>query len=189
MLPEDQVDEIFEGFQRSAFRLETLDHYQVASDGGDLARYLSGEPDPDPDRKGPWLERLRAEKVAGRLRHRVHVLRTPLNDYLRFECEWGYAPNAGAGERIHILDTAERGLPAEVEMLEDFWLMDDETVLRMHYDEQGAYLGASLADDVVPYRRTRDAALAASEDFAGWWHDHPEYWRANQRQPENPTRA
>jgi len=28
------------------------------------------------------------------LNQRVHVLRTPLSDYLRFECEWGYAYNA-----------------------------------------------------------------------------------------------
>ncbi|MGW6279086.1 DUF6879 family protein [Kribbella sp. NPDC055071] len=189
MLPEDQVDAIFDGFQRSAFRLETLDRYQVDSDGGDLARYLSGEPEPDPDRKGPWLETLRTERAAGKLRHRVHILRTPLNDYLRYECEWGYVPNSEAGEEIHILDTAERALPSEVELLEDFWLMDDETVLRMHYDERGGYLGASLADDVVPYRRTRDAALAASSAFASWWQNHPEYWRANQREPENPPQA
>lgn len=96
-------------------------------------------------------------------------------------------PNAEAGEQIHILDRSERRLPAEVEMLEDFWLMDDETVLRMHYDEQGAYLGASLADDVAPYRRTRDAALAASADFTTWWSQHLGYWRCNQREPEKPT--
>jgi hypothetical protein len=189
MLPEDQVDAIFDGFHRSAFRLETLDHYQVGSDGGDVLRYLAGEPEPDPERKEPWLEVLRAERTAGKLRHRVHVLRTPLSDYLRYECEWGYLPNAEAGEQIHILDLSERELSTDLETLEDFWLMDDETVLRMHYDERGAYLGASLAEDVVPYRRTRDAALAASEDFSTWWNQHPEYWRANQREPEKPTRA
>ncbi len=189
MLPEDEVDSIFEGFRHSAFRLETLDQYQVASDGGDFARYLSGEPEPDPERKGSWLDVLRTERAAGKLRHRVHVLRTPLSDYLRYECEWGYLPNAEAGEQIHILDLAQQTLPPEVEMVEDFWLMDDETVLRMHYDDQGSYLGASLADDAVPYLRSRDAALAASQEFATWWSAHPEYWRANQPQPENPPRA
>lgn len=189
MLPEDRVDAIFEGFQHSAFRLETLDHYHVGSDGGDVARYLAGEPDPDPDRKGRWLEQLRAEREAGKLRHRVHIVRTPLSDYLRYECEWGYLPNAAAGERIHILDLSERELPADVEMLEDFWLMDDEVVLRMHYDESGAYLGASLAEDVVPYRRTRDAALAAATDFTEWWNEHPQYWRANHQEPEKPDPA
>ncbi|WP_427890256.1 DUF6879 family protein [Kribbella sp. GL6] len=182
MLPEDEVDAIFEGYRRSAFRLETLDHYDVGSDGGDVARYIAGEPDPDPDRKGPWLDELRSERAAGKLRHRVHVLRTPLTGYLRYECEWGYVPNAAAGEQIHILDLTETELPTGIEILEDFWLMDDQTVLRMHYDAQGVYLGASLADDVVPYRRTRDAALAAGTDFDAWWNQHPEYWRANHRE-------
>ncbi|GAA1692354.1 DUF6879 family protein [Kribbella sp. NPDC056951] len=189
MLPEEQVDAIFEGFSHSAFRLETLDYYHVGSDGGDVARYLAGAPEPDPDRKGPWLNQLRAERAAGKLRHRVHVLRTPLSDYLRYECEWGYLPNAAAGEEIHILDLSEHPLPTEVERLEDFWLMDDETVLRMHYDELGVYLGASLAEDVVPYRRSRDAALAASTTFGTWWSDHPEYWRANQQESEKPSHA
>jgi hypothetical protein len=48
-------------FTRTAFRLETLDAYEVASDGGDVARYLRGGKEPDPERKGAWLARLRRE--------------------------------------------------------------------------------------------------------------------------------
>lgn len=70
--------------------------YEVASDGEDYRRYVRGEPGPDLARKGPWLERLRREAAAGIRNQRVHIMRSPLTDYLRYECEWGYVPNAAA---------------------------------------------------------------------------------------------
>jgi hypothetical protein len=164
---------------RSAFRLELLDRYDVESDGDDVARYLRGEPEPSPERKEPWLDRLRREREAGILNHRVHVLRTPLSDYLRYECEWGHARNA-AVEDIRIVDLAERdapdGLPGH-----DFWLIDDLHVIRMHYDEAGRYLGAEPVDDsqLSQYQLARDSAVAAGEPFVDWWSRHPEEWQAH----------
>jgi hypothetical protein len=52
---------IAERFTKRAFRLETLDAYDVGSDGEDVARYLRGEASPDPERKEPWLAQLRVE--------------------------------------------------------------------------------------------------------------------------------
>jgi hypothetical protein len=62
-----------------------------------------------------------------------------------------------------------------------FWLIDDRHVIRMHYDDDGWYLGAEPVDDAeLPrYRRARDVAVAAAEPFAAWWSRHPEEWRAN----------
>jgi hypothetical protein len=53
------------------------------------------------------------------------VLTSPLSEYLRYECEWGYLPNAAAGEDIRILDLAEKPRPDGL-ISEDFWLMDNE---------------------------------------------------------------
>ncbi|MFW5415572.1 hypothetical protein J0910_02810 [Nocardiopsis sp. CNT-189] len=180
MLTADELGAYFDTkLTRSAFRLETLDHYEVESDGGDFARHKAGEPEPDWERKNAWLEVLRAEEKAGIREYRVHVLRTPLNDYLRYECEWGYLFNIEAGEEVFILDLAERELPTEV-VDHDFWLIDDEHPLRMHYGEAGEFIGAELVPDSLDrYRKARDAALAAAEPFEQWWARHPEEWRAN----------
>jgi len=164
---------------QSAFRLEQLDRYDVDSDGDDFARYLRGEPAPNPERKQRWLERLRKEREAGIFRHRVHVLRTPLTPYLRYECEWGHAANAVV-EDIRILDLAEQTAPDGLTD-HDFWLIDDRHAIRMHYDEGGRYLGAEPVDDTeLPrYQQARDAAVTASEPFAPWWSRHPEEWQAH----------
>ncbi|MGH3319846.1 MAG: DUF6879 family protein [Streptosporangiaceae bacterium] len=42
-------------FRASAFRLETLDRYDVETDGADIARYFAGEDAPNAAAKQPWL--------------------------------------------------------------------------------------------------------------------------------------
>ena len=179
MLDEQQIGRyIDEHFTRTLFRLETLPEYLVGSDGEDYRRYVAGLPGPTMSRKQPWLDTLRAEHDRGLYQHRVHVWRGPLTDYLRYECEWGYAYNARAGEDIRILDTAEQPKPAAV-VDEDFWLADDSHVVKMHYDPDGRYLGGSIADpgEVQRYRDARDAAWPAAAPFFDYWNRHPEFWR------------
>lgn len=178
MLDERELGQfIAEHFRRTAFRLEVLDAYAVASDGGDFARYLAGEPAPDPARKSAWLDRLRAEAAAGKTRQWVHVVRSPLSDYLRFEMEWGYLPNLAAGAQVRILDLAERARPDGL-IDTDFWLLDDEAALIMHYDAVGHFLGAEEAGDAGRYRKARDAAWEAACPFADYWRAHPQYHRS-----------
>ncbi len=167
--------------QHELFRLEVLDAYEVESDGGYFSRYLSGEPGPDPARKEPWLQRLRADAARGLRNYRAHVFTSPLSPYLRYECEWGYVPNAEAGEDIRILDLAERPAPAQL-IFEDFWLMDDHAVVLMRYDE-GRFAHAEVLPDVVlsRYQAARDAVWAAAEPFAVYWAAHPEFRRGREQ--------
>jgi hypothetical protein len=180
VLDERELDQFFaEHFGRTAFRLEVRDDYAVASDGGDLARYLAGDEAPDATRKNAWLDELRADTAAGKRWQWVHVVRRPLSNYLRYACEWGYAINVGAGAEVRILDVTGRAWPEQVPG-EDFWLLDESAVLRMQYDDGGRFLGADPAggDEVGGYRRARDIAWRAAEPFAGWWAAHPECHRA-----------
>lgn len=179
MLTEQQLGEFIEThYTRTLFRLETLPQYLVDADGEDYRRYTQGLPGPTMSRKQPWLNTLRSERDRGLYQHRVHVWRSPLTDYLRYECEWGYAYNAEAGEDIRILDLAEQELPEAV-IDEDYWIIDDTHVAKMHYDPEGHLLGGSTAEpnEIQRYRDARDAAWAAAIPFGQWWSDHPQYWR------------
>lgn len=102
---------------------------------------------------------------------RVHVLRSPLTAYLRYELA-AYPGNVKAGESIGIVDLAEHdvaGLPDH-----DFWLFDDRDVYRMHYTPAGAFVGADLlpADRLAEYRGHRDLALTHAVPFAAYWGPH-----------------
>ncbi|MGH3961688.1 MAG: DUF6879 family protein [Pseudonocardiaceae bacterium] len=174
MLNEQELgDYIDSRFTRNLFRLETLDLYDVSSNGDDYRRYIAGETGPTPERKEPWMEHIRGEVVRGAHTYRVHVVRSPLNDYLRFECEWGYVYNARAGEHIRILDLAELPRPADL-LDEDFWLIEDREVLRMNYSDDGKFVGAEVSpNELLP----RYLAWSGAVDFADYWKAHPGYWR------------
>jgi hypothetical protein len=179
MLDERQLGEYIDThFTSDLFRLETLARYDVGTDGGDFTRYLAGDPGPDMARKGPWMDQIRREVASGLHTYRVHVVHSPLSEYLRFECEWGYTFNAEAGEHIRILDLSQQRRPAAL-IDEDFWLIDDSRGARMHYDTSGRFLGAEiiLGTDLARYQEARDAAWTTAVPFADFWQAHPQYWR------------
>ncbi|MEU6927275.1 DUF6879 family protein [Streptomyces sp. NPDC046631] len=155
-------------FEWTAFRLETLAVYDVEEEAEEMARFLADEPmGPEWD-DDPWVRSMtdRGKRVS-----RIHVLASPLTDYLRYELA-AYPGNVTAGETIGILDKAEQdvtGLPDH-----DFWLFDDRDVYRMHYAPEGAFTGAELlpAHRLAEYRGYRDRALAEAVPFADHWERH-----------------
>lgn len=185
MLTDAEFRTIANSARTSLFRLETLDRYEVPIDGSELSMYLAGEQQPRNPEKLAWQERLRAERAAGIWRHRVHLIDTTdgLNGYLRYECEWGYTATTAAGEGVRILDLPIDHRPPElIEIDHDFWLIDGEKVLRMHYNADGTFQGAELlpAELTPRYQAARDVAWKMAEEFTPWWAAHPEYHRGNQ---------
>lgn len=162
MLTGEDFGRLFETFERTAFRLETLAVYDVEDEQQEFEDFLSGKPMPPEWADNPWV---RSMTDLGKQVARVHVLRSPLSDYLRFELA-AYPGNIKAGESIGIIDLAQRevaGIPDH-----DFWLFDDAEAYRMHYTEAGQFIGAELlADDRLDeYRRYRDAALTHAVPFS-----------------------
>lgn len=159
---------LFDSFERTAFRLETLTTYDVEEEREEMARFFAGE-DMGPEwDDNPWV---RSMTDKGKQVSRVHVLTSPLTDYLRYELA-AYPGNIRAGESIGIIDRAEQtvvGLPDH-----DFWLFDDRDVYRMHYTEGGAFVGGELLpiSRLAEYRAYRDTALSAAVPFAAYWERH-----------------
>lgn len=175
MLDERELGEYIEQhFTSTLFRLETLDRYGASSEDEDFRRYLAGQPGPT----SSWPEVIRNEVARGLHTYRVHVIRSPLSDYLRYEFEWAYTANVAAGEQIRIIDTAEQRKPDMVPD-QDFWLIGDDHLVLMHYASDGTFQGASIGTpDLVPrYITARDAAWSAGEDFTDYWRRHPQYHR------------
>lgn len=114
----------------------------------------------------PWV---RSMTGAGKTLRRVHIVRSPLSDYLRFELDWGYVGNAAAGEEIRIVDLATQavdGLPDH-----DFWLFDDTSVYKMHYNDADEFVGAEpLGEEALPvYRAYRDISWANAIPYTEYW--------------------
>ncbi|MEE1786444.1 hypothetical protein PUR71_26585 [Streptomyces sp. SP17BM10] len=161
MLKGEDFGRLFETFERTAFRLETLAVDDVDDEREEFAAFLSGNELPPEFNDNPWV---RSMTDLGKQVTRVHVLRSPLSDYLRYELA-AYPGTIKAGESIGIIDTTRQevaGLPAH-----DFWLFDDARVYRMHYTDSGKFIGAEpLPDDrLAEYQQYRDIALAHAVPF------------------------
>jgi len=160
----EQWRSFFNAFQRTAFRLETYPEYDITSEHEEYEQFLSSGSLHIPD-DDQWLTRLRYFRATGRWVGRVHVLRRPLTEYLRYEFAV-YRHTVAAGEDISILDLTSQpdpGLPGQ-----DFWLFDDTSVVRMYYDEHGTQLGRELLEDAdpAPYVKWQRIALAHAQPFA-----------------------
>ncbi|NYI87952.1 hypothetical protein HNR02_001275 [Amycolatopsis endophytica] len=154
---------LFREFERSAFRLETLQTYTIPRDQASYGLFLAGEPKPE-DYNLTWQASVRQHVVAGRTMQRAKVVRRPFSDYTRYLFAWAIPGNIAAGEDYRILDLTDRelGLPSQ-----DFWLFDDETVLLLNFNPDGTLRDRELADpaDLDLYRRWRDLALAEAVPF------------------------
>lgn len=177
-LTDEEFRSLFAGAGSSVFRLETLPIYNPVSGASDLDAYLTGAACPKVNGPTPYMRRVADQKRRGVRCFRVHVVHSPLTDYLRYEMEWGYAFNSRAGEEVFILDTAERRRPDGL-VDEDFWLFDDTHVVRMHYREDGEFLGKELLEDpdLEHYRAQRDLSMQQAVPFNEYWRAHPQYHR------------
>lgn len=167
-----------ERYRQRLFRMETLPAYAVSADGDDYHRWAAGEREPTWERKQPWLDTLHADRAAGKVRRRVRILSNQLTDYERYACEWGYALNVEAGEDIRVLRGGEHDIPGGL-IERDFWVVDDNLAVLMHYDRNARFEGAELllSVELEDYRDARDLAWTAGEPFSKWWARHPEFHR------------
>jgi hypothetical protein len=120
-----------------------------------------------------WLDMLREARAKGRRFARVRLVTLPLTDYSRFGV-WCAQFTNGAGEDIRYLTRAKAqaaGLPNH-----DYWLFDSHKLVRMHFDDNDAFLGGEViedAEEIVKHNYWRDAAwhhAMRRDDFAAEQH-------------------
>ena len=181
MLSEADLDPFFDAIRREAFRLETLPAYAVPVESAGLRAYQAGEPFQKSEAGQAFNEYIRGQVDAGVTWHRVRVVRSPLTEYERWECEWVYTLSEQVGHHTFVLDLTETPGPPRLPQY-DWWMLDERTVLRFHYDDEGRFLGADpieAPEQVAEHVRYRDAALAAAVPFPRYWAAHPQFWREN----------
>ncbi len=150
-----------QGFQRGLFRLEVLQEYGVDAEAERFQAFREGRLMP-PRRSTAWLDHIRDSVSAGKRWQRVHVVSRPLTAYLWFELA-GYQESAALGYETLIAERDEN--PELEDLVQDFYLLDDEVAILMRYDEDGRYLGSWRTRDrevVTTCRRHRELALAAA---------------------------
>ena len=133
-LTEEEFSQQFTGFERTAWKLEVRDRYNVPEETGTIRRFLdSGDLGRAEDhaRTSPWHRNVTVTTGQGKAWQRVRVVSEPLSDYI----SWEHAVtrfNVEAGEDIRWLP---RHHPAVGQLPElDFWLFDETWACLLHFD-------------------------------------------------------
>lgn len=176
----EEFGALFHSYEHSVFRLETLQVYRGQRDLDLLSQFLAGQPKPSDPIKTQWTSMIASNVRAGKAVQRVHVVREPLTDYLRFELTWGYEPNAAAGEDVRIIAIAEHE-PWPVDLAQhDYWLFDSAELYDMHYDRDQVWLGVEHVTEpvrIVEACRWRDAALHYGTPWSAYVRTKPQLAR------------
>lgn len=153
-------------FKRSAWRFEQQPSYFLGYERAQFDKFLAGRPEL-PTRNqdlNDWFEQTRRHVAAGRTVGRVRVLDEPPTDYQRWML-WMDRWNREAGEVIQYLPrTAARAagiLPAAGST--DWWLLDNERLLLMHFDDEYRRVRVDLLVDEPEVNQAREWRRLAIE--------------------------
>ncbi|MGH8896531.1 MAG: DUF6879 family protein [Egibacteraceae bacterium] len=150
-------------FSTSSFRLETLQRYTEDSETARLASYAAtGQIDPHDPGTARWTAMVAAHLTAGKGMRRVHLVRQPLSDYLR----WEFAFQTHTGEDVRVADLGT--YPELADHPGDSWLFDNRVGVRMVYDDDARLVACERIgeDGIDACRIWRDRAWAAAAPLA-----------------------
>ncbi|MEW1741245.1 DUF6879 family protein [Nocardia beijingensis] len=139
-MPDEGFPDLLRTCKREAFHLEVLDTYAEPNEHEPFRRFLADEPD-DYAWFQPWTELIQETTSRGVAVTRVRIVTEPHTDYTRFALAVA-ALNVRAGEDIRYLPRHHAGeVPSD-----DYWLLDDETVVFSAFGESGGWSGAATTD-------------------------------------------
>ena len=145
-MTELDLTELFDRFRVSAFRLETLQTYDVSGEAAAFRAFREGLPRPERSvRTEPYLRAVARAALAGKLWNRVRIVEFPLSEYTRYALR-AYPENQAAGEQVHLVSRSTLG---RANPPRDFWLFDaghdDAQAVYLNYDTGGFFVGLERA--------------------------------------------
>lgn len=143
----------FETFEKTAFRLEALPQYLVENErlafdtfkaSGKLPDFLNSD----------WADLVEKNTKAGKTMQRLRLLSDELSEYEKFETQ--VYPGLSAGEVIRV---NLRSKYIE-EYKYDFWLFDDRWIAEVMYESDGTFIRFDLRE-----------ATATELEYARYWQE------------------
>ena len=143
----------FDSFKKSAFRVETLQSYNVDEEK-EAYKYFQQHKQLLDGFWKDWHDIIKQAKLRWAIMQRVHLIHFPITPYISFEMEF-YKKSMMYWEEIFYLPFED----CSVEVDSDFWIFDDITVLKMLYGEDGSFLKFEEIKDIGPYLQIKNYLL------------------------------
>lgn len=164
----EEFDALFDTFQVSAFHLETHQTYAVSEEDERLRAFRERLPRPERSvRSSPWLRRIALTTAEGKQWSRVHLIREPLSEYLRYQLI-GYVESQAVGEEIRLASLDKH--PELAELGPDSWLFDAGTPwasgVLLRFDTSGHLLGIEAVEQAAMSERERQREIALTHSVS-----------------------
>jgi len=143
----------FNSFQKSAFRVEILQRYNVDEEREAYEFFMKNKKVPDWLWED-WRDIVRQAESRWAIMQRVHLIQFPISSYVLFEME-AYKKNVEVWEEIFYLPSEN----CSIEVNSDFWIFDDNVVLKMFYDEDGCFLKFEEMENAGSYLQIKNYLL------------------------------
>lgn len=152
------LEDHLQSAQKSLFRFEYLQEFDVSEESELFRTYQATGKVEIRDMMQDWWEFLEKKHQQGVLTQRVRLVRFPVSKYVEWEL-FIHRQASKHGDDIRTLN--EKKLTPELEVLGDFWLIDELTALKMNYDSAGKYIGFEKVE-FQPYLKAKKYLLANS---------------------------
>ncbi len=130
------INNPFETFTKSAFRLEGLPQYRVAEEIDALIYFNKYGKIPD-NFGNDWANLVLKNASDGKSMERLRLVSEPLSNYENFELR-SYL-GVVAGEKIHIANRDD------YDYKYDFWFFDNKWITRMNYSADGSFIDSETS--------------------------------------------
>ncbi len=167
------LEELRAGFDTlafEAFRLEQKQSYAGVPDPGWDA-WKAGQLLPvRTTENDEFLKKISAHVAAGRRVHRVIIVDRPIGDYLRYELT-AFLMHVAAGEDVYVVWRDAH--PDLVGLGEDFWMLDEQLVAIMLYDDDKRFVELMQpTEPIEAYVARRNLAMTYASPLEQWRDDH-----------------
>lgn len=160
----------FDGIAQEAFRLEQEQSYAGVSDPGWVA-WKAGQPLPVRTvENDDFLKQIGDHVGAGRRVYRVVVVDRPIGEYLRYELT-AFGMHVAVGEEVYVVWRDAH--PDLTKLVKDFWMLDEDLVAVMRYNEGKRFIEAvQPAEPVETYIARRNLAMKYAVPLEQWMAKH-----------------
>jgi hypothetical protein len=141
-ISKDGLEKLLISAKESCFRFEGLESYDVEREREAYQAFLNGETNfPASREQEDWFREIVEFKKNGKLMQRVRLVPDGSRSYFDFEIARIYKKSALSGEDIYFITAANIAKVGAMPGY-DFWLFDEKTLVKMHYDGSGKFLFA-----------------------------------------------
>lgn len=163
VITDAEFAELLRSFRKTACYFEAQATYALDYEAADFGQFLAGSPTPPSEISwwAPWLDQVAELTRQGRQITRVRVISEPPSDYQRWGL-WALPWHARAGEQIRYM-SRHHAEQIDLPLKYDWWLMDDEQVIRLRYTPDGRIISKELTTHqgtITRFRALRDLAVS-----------------------------